>query len=278
MISGDSNAWHGRLHERWEREVRANCHFQVVDECDDWIVVEKPAPLAVHPANGKEEPTLLSGLEALLVCDLADGGGLSILTRLDRETSGLVLVAKNRDAAREFSLQFERREVEKEYQAVVHGWPEWDETTETGSILRAGEVAESPIWLRQTVHNAGRECRTQFSVISRFQNPLGRFAVVRCQPQTGRMHQIRVHLEHLGHPLVGDKIYGTDGSPYLEQMEDGLSDASIAQLILPRQALHACMLAASWKEDRIEWRSDLPGDLARFVSSGAVNPGYGKSC
>ena len=76
------------------------------------------------------------------------------------------------------------------------------------------------------------------------------------------MHQIRVHLEHLGHPLVGDKIYGTDGRPYLEQMEDGLSEESVALLILPRHALHACKLMAEWGGMR-EWCSELPGDLTR---------------
>jgi 23S rRNA pseudouridine1911/1915/1917 synthase len=79
------------------------------------------------------------------------------------------------------------------------------------------------------------------------------------------MHQIRVHLEHAGHPLVGDKIYGTDGSPYLEQISGVLSDASVAGLILRRHALHACLLAVEWGGKRIEWRSELPRDLAGFA-------------
>lgn len=238
--------------------------FSVVDETDAWIVVSKPAPLAVHPANGKIEPTLLSGLEALLVYDLAGGGRLSILTRLDRETSGLVLVAKTPAAARHFSGQLEKRTMGKQYLAVVHGWPEWDEFVLAAPILRLGEVEESPIWLRQGVRPGGRECVTSFRVEDRFRNQHGAFARVRCFPETGRMHQIRVHLEHLGHALVGDKIYGTDGSPYLEQFEGSLSRESADRLILPRHALHACVLTAEWDGVIKEWHSPLPADLTRF--------------
>jgi len=244
--------------------VRAECDFKVIDESDDWIVVEKPAPLAVHPANGKVEPTLLGGLEELLIYERANGARLSILTRLDRETSGLVLVAKNAAAARHFSFQFEDRKVEKEYLAIVHGRPEWDELRVEASIIRGGGT----IWLRQVVDPGGRECVTDFRVERRFSNTLGNFAVLRCFPETGRMHQIRVHLEHAGHPLVGDKIYGTDGSPYLEQISGRLSDASVTRLILPRHALHACMLAVEWEGKRIEWRSELPPDLAGFGGNG----------
>ncbi|MCW1884893.1 RNA pseudouridine synthase [Luteolibacter flavescens] len=242
--------------------MRAVCDFQVIDESDDWIVVEKPAPLAVHPANGKVEATLLGGLEELLRYEIANGARLSILTRLDRETSGLVLVAKHAAAARHFSRQFERREIGKEYLAIVHGSPGWDETHVEAAITRVG----GEIWLRQGVDPSGRDCVTAFRVERRFSNALGDFAVLRCFPETGRMHQIRVHLEHVGHPLVGDKIYGTDGSPYLEQMADGLSEKSVARLMLPRHALHACKLVAEWQGMR-EWRSELPVDLAAFAGA-----------
>ena len=240
--------------------MRAICDFRVIDESDDWIVVDKPAPLAVHPANGKVEATLLSGLEELLVYDRANGARLSILTRLDRETSGLVLVAKHPGAARYFSRQFERRVIGKEYLAVVHGWPDWEERRVEASIGRAG----GEIWLRQAVDPAGRDCVTSLRVERRFSNALGLFAVLRCFPETGRMHQIRVHLEHVGHPLVGDKIYGTQGRAYLEQVAGNLSDESVARLILPRHGLHACRLMAEWEGQRMDWRSGLPSDLTRF--------------
>jgi 23S rRNA pseudouridine1911/1915/1917 synthase len=243
--------------------VRAVCEFRVIDESEDWIVVDKPAPLAVHPANGKVEATLLGGLEELLLYERANGARLSILTRLDRETSGLVLIAKNAAAARHFSLQFLERTVKKEYLALVHGWPEWDSLRVEASIIRAG----GEIWLRQAIDPAGRDCVTTFEVERRFSNAHGRFACLRCFPETGRMHQIRVHLEHAGHPLVGDKIYGTDGSPYLEQFGGKLSDESVSRLILPRQALHACKLSVSWQGEMLEWNSPLPADLASFSSA-----------
>jgi 23S rRNA pseudouridine1911/1915/1917 synthase len=256
--------------------VRAVADFNVVDESDDWIVVDKPAPLVVHPANRKVESTLLGGLQALLMYDLANGGSLSILTRLDRETSGLVLVAKRTAAARHFSRQLERREMDKAYLAIVHGWPDWEYFTLDAPILRLGEVQDSPIWLRQGVHPAGRECITSFRVERRFANIHGNFALIHCRPETGRMHQIRVHLEHLGHPLVGDKIYGTDGSPYLEKFANDLSGESSARLILPRHALHACDLSAEWQGARLEWHSLLPRDLARFCEPIEVADAHGK--
>ncbi|MCU0794411.1 MAG: RNA pseudouridine synthase [Akkermansiaceae bacterium] len=252
--------------------MRACCDFRVVDESADWIVVDKPAPLAVHPANGKVEPTLLGGLECLLAAEMAGGRGLSILTRLDRETSGLVLVAKSLEAAREFSRQMEARTVSKVYLAVVHGWPEWEEKRVDEPILRAGEVGESLIWLRQRVHAGGRDCATDFKVEQRFERDGGRFSLIRCFPETGRMHQIRVHLEHAGHPLVGDKIYGTDGSAYLAQMEDALTEEMRRSLILPRHALHAMSLEVAWGGDRLRWECAMAEDLARFVRGEALDP------
>lgn len=257
--------------------MRAVCEFRVIDESADWIVIDKPAPLAVHPSNGRtDEPTLLGGLEALLACELAGGGHLSILTRLDRETSGLVLVAKNREAARWFSGQLERRRAEKEYLAIVHGWPERDEWTADGRILRAGEVEESEIWVRQRVHPDGRDCRTRLRVEERFENAGGRFARVRCRPETGRMHQIRVHLADAGHAIAGDKIYAGDGRAYLEQVAGGLSIESAARLILPRQALHAARLAVEWRGARLVWESPLAPELARFVAPSGLGRGHGK--
>ncbi|GAA5481330.1 RluA family pseudouridine synthase [Haloferula sargassicola] len=244
--------------------MRAVCEFEVIDESPDWIVVSKPAPLAVHPANGKVEPTLLGGLEALLAAELAGGGRLSILTRLDRETSGLVLIAKNPEAARELGGQLARRSAHKEYEAIVHGWPEWDERQVDEPILRAGEAGESAIWLRQRVHPDGRACCTGFKVAARFSREGAAFARMICFPLTGRTHQIRAHLEHVGHPLVGDKIYGTAGEAYLAQFEDRLTPEIEARLMLPRQALHARALGVEWRGAELRWECPLPPDLARF--------------
>ena len=246
-------------------------NFQVIDECDDWIVVDKPAPLIVHPANRKPEPTLLGGIEALLAYEMENGACPGIVTRLDRETSGLVLVAKHTAAARELGGVFTRREADKEYLAVIHGWPTADEWSCDAPIVRAGELGPTAIWVRQIVHEAGKECRTRFQVQQRFERTEGRFALVRCFPETGRMHQLRVHLAHSGHPIVGDKLYSGDGTEYLEWMATGWTPELAQRLWLPRHALHAASLAVPWQGRRIEWRADLAKDLRDFVSGAPVS-------
>jgi 23S rRNA pseudouridine1911/1915/1917 synthase len=239
--------------------------FRVVDESPDWIVVDKAAPLLVHPTSSKPEPTLLGGLQALLAYELANGGRLSIINRLDRETSGLVLVAKHREAAREFGRAFAQRAARKEYLAVVHGWPERPAWRVEAPLRRLGEVAESAVWVRQCVDPGGRPAATRFRVVKRFRRGGRRFALVQCHPESGRMHQIRVHLEHTGHPLVGDKIYGGDGSAYLEFIEGGWSPGLERRLQLPRHGLHASGLSLSRGGRRLGWHSPLPADLRRFL-------------
>lgn len=245
--------------------LQAVVNFRVIDESDDWIVVDKPAPLIVHPANRKPEPTLLGGLEQLLAYDLAIGSNLGIVNRLDRETSGVVLVAKTTAAAREFGGVFERREAKKEYIAIVNGWPEQDAWQCDEPIIRAGELGPSPIWVRQVVSPLGRACRTHFKVEKRFERGLSKFAVVRCFPETGRMHQIRVHLASGGFPIIGDKLYSREGAEYLEWMQTGWTDKLADQLWLPRHALHAASLEVSWLGSPIQWASPLAPDLQQFV-------------
>ncbi len=241
-------------------------NFEVVDESADWIVVSKPAPLIVHPANRKPEPTLLGGLEKLLAYEIANGARLGIVTRLDRDTSGLVLVAKTTHAARELGWAFERREVHKEYLAIVKGWPEADEWECAEPILRAGEQMVSGIWVRQMVHPVGKACLTGFKVERRFERTEGKFSLVRCFPKTGRMHQIRVHLAHSGFPILGDKIYAGNGSEYLDWMAHGWTPDLARRLILPRHALHAAELEVPWNGHRIRWQSELGPDLRDYIA------------
>jgi 23S rRNA pseudouridine1911/1915/1917 synthase len=240
--------------------------FKVIDESADWIVVDKPAPLIVHPANRKPEPTLLGGVEQLLAFEIENGACPAIVNRLDRDTSGVVLVAKHTAAAREVGMIFDRREVSKQYLAIVNGWPNRDEWTSTEPILRAGQIGHSDIWVRQMVHPAGRECVTRFAVERRFSRGGRKFSLVRCFPETGRMHQIRVHLAHAGHPIIGDKLYSGDGTEYIEWMKDGWTPELQARLFLPRHALHAAKLALPWRGQTIEWESGFPQDLADFIA------------
>jgi 23S rRNA pseudouridine1911/1915/1917 synthase len=247
-------------------------HFQVIDETDDYVVVDKPPFLLVHPTKPGGAPTLWKQLRELLAFEIANGGQVSIVNRLDRETSGLVLVAKKSTAARKFGLLMQRHRLKKQYLAIVSGWPEWEPKVVDAPLDRQGKHQKSEIWLKQVIHPAGTPAQTEFRVERRFTRlgapggralPANRFALVRAIPRTGRTHQIRVHLASIGHPIVGDKIYGPDEQLYLRFIETGWTRELERQLLLPRHALHSAKLTI---DGEIEWESALPADLARFCS------------
>lgn len=250
--------------------LEADVGFKIIEEGEDWIVVEKPAPLIVHPANRKPEPTLLGGVEELLSYELVNGGQLGIITRLDRETSGLVLIAKTKDAARYFGRLMEERKIEKEYLAIVIGSPAKDSWLCDESIVRAGDIGPSKIWVRQVVSRFGKECRTSFEVIRRFEREGLPYALIRCIPQSGRMHQIRVHLASCGCPIVGDKIYTGDGRMYLDWMEHGWKEDMRASLFTKRHLLHARHLKLPMHDREIEWHSQIPEEFHNFLSGEAL--------
>ncbi len=231
-------------------------------------MVNKPAGLEAHPSKPNGRLTLWDGLRELLAFEIANGGQVSLINRLDRETSGLTLVAKSRAAARDLCREMELRAVEKEYLAIVWGWPESDAWTVEAALRRRGEFQPSPIHLMQAVHPNGASARTDFRVESRFtiETSAGRqFALVRAFPRTGRMHQIRVHLAHSGHPIIGDKIYGSDAGCYLEFIETGWTPALAARLLIDRQALHSTALRLPARG--LEFCSPLAPDLKRFLSA-----------
>ena len=210
-------------------------------EGPDWLAVNKPAHLLVHPTKPGGPVTLLDGLRRLLAYEIACGGQVSLIHRLDRETSGLLLVAKTAAAARRLSLELMRGRIGKEYLALVRGWPAWERTTLDAPLLRQGERFPSAIWLKQTVHPDGAPARTRLEVVRRGTRSEDgeRWSLVRAVPETGRLHQIRVHLAHLGHPLVGDKIYGPDEGCYLRFIEKGWTPELARALWLDHHALHA---------------------------------------
>jgi 23S rRNA pseudouridine1911/1915/1917 synthase len=246
----------------------AQDNFRVVAEGADWIVVDKPAGLLTHPTRPDGTPTLWDGLRALLAYELANRGQLSIITRLDRETSGLVLLALTAARARALGLAMQRGEIGKEYLAVVRGWPDWHGTRIDAPLVRQGEVRESPVWLKRCVDPGGAAAVTEVSVERRFERAEGRFALVRVRPRTGRTHQIRVHLAHAGHPLVGDKIYGgREGGAYLEFIETGWTPQLAAELLLPRHALHAAGLHFDDGAGSRTAKSALPDDLVAFLAA-----------
>ena len=242
-----------------------NLDFTVIDECSDYIVIDKPAHLLVHPSAPNNPPTLWDGLRHLLAYDIANGARLSIINRLDRETSGLVLVAKNPAAARHFGICMQERRIAKEYIALVRGWPVQDEFEIDEPILRQGEIAPSAIWLKRIVHPDGAPSRTAFTVLDRFTTPTSigdRFSLIQCRPLTGRTHQIRIHLAHAGHSIVGDKIYGPDETCYLRFIDEGWTDTISSQLLLRRHALHASALEVPTPDGATpRWECPVPPEF-----------------
>ena len=247
-----------------DEPIFINREFRIIDEHRDWIVVDKPAHLLVHPTAPNGPFTLWDGLREMLAFEIANGGQISIVNRLDRETSGLVLVAKNAPAARILATAMQSGLVRKEYLAIVHGHPHWNEISLNAPLRRKGEVETSAIYLKQCVHAGGASASTRFKVESRFfhssQIPL---SLVRAFPLTGRTHQIRVHAAHLGFPVVGDKIYGANENHYLDFIRTGWTEALTDQLLLRRHALHSAYL--SLPHLSLEWCCSLPLDLRELL-------------
>ena len=238
----------------------------MVEEFPEWLVIEKPAFMQVHPSKPGDERTLWHHLLDLLAFECVNGGAISIINRLDRETSGLTLVAKTKAAARNLCRQMEARKIRKTYTALVFGWPLQDAWEIEAPLLRQGLHHPSRIWLKQCIHPEGSPARTSFRTLGRFTAPntaATRFALLEAQPHTGRMHQIRVHAAASGHPLIGDKIYGSDEGCYLEFIETGWTPSLASRLLLHRHALHAGGLTL--EESGQTWHTPLPTDIEQFT-------------
>lgn len=240
--------------------------FAILGETPEMLAIDKPAGLLVHPTKPGGPPTLWDGLREMLAYEIVNGGQVSLINRLDRETSGVVLVCKTAAAARKCAMAMERGRIQKQYLAIVFGWPEEDAFEVDSPILRLGEVTESRIWLKRGVHPGGAAALTRFRVEARVTRADGRkLALMRAWPVTGRTHQIRVHLAHVGYPVVGDKIYGPDEQHYLDFIEQGWTATMQEALLLPRQALHSTVLEVAVEGVPYRWEAPLPPDMAALL-------------
>jgi 23S rRNA pseudouridine1911/1915/1917 synthase len=221
--------------------------LEIIYEDDDLLVIDKPAGMVVHPSPGHWHGTLVHAV--LYHCpDLEGVGGAhrpGIVHRLDKDTSGLILVAKNDRAHRDLQAQFKGREVQKVYLALVYGRilpPNGEIVAAVGRDIRDRK--------RMAIMEGGRAAVTRYEALGYYR----KHTLLACRPLTGRTHQIRVHLAHIGHPIVGDGVYGGKRRPPAP---------------CPRQFLHAhrirFRLPATGEE--VEFTSPLPADLQAVIEA-----------
>jgi 23S rRNA pseudouridine1911/1915/1917 synthase len=238
--------------------------LDIVFEDDDIIVIDKPAGLVVHPAAGHATGTLVNALIAHCGASLSGIGGVKrpgIVHRLDKDTSGLMVVAKNDRAHASLTAQFADHgrtgEMRRGYLAFAWGAPNRVRGTVDAPIDRHPHARE-----KMAVREGGREAVTHYEVREVFNGHDGKpvASLLACQLETGRTHQIRVHLAHIGHPLLGDSVYG----PHFRTKASQLGPQSQAALAaLGRQALHAYLLVLEHPRtgEILHWESSLPKEL-----------------
>jgi 23S rRNA pseudouridine1911/1915/1917 synthase len=238
--------------------------LDIVYEDDDIIVIDKPSGLVVHPAAGHETGTLVNALIAHCGASLSGIGGVrrpGIVHRLDKDTTGLMVAAKNDRAHQSLTAQFADHgrtgAMRRGYMAFVWGVPNRQRGRVDAPIDRHPHARE-----KMAVRQSGREAVTHWEVQENFQGRDGKpvATLLACQLETGRTHQIRVHLAHIGHPLMGDSVYG----PHFKTKASHLGPRSRTALAaLGRQALHAYLLVLQHPKtgEILHWESPLPKDL-----------------
>jgi len=244
--------------------------LDIVFEDDAVIVIDKPAGLVVHPAAGHATGTLVNALIAHCGDSLSGIGGVKrpgIVHRLDKDTSGLMVVAKTDLAHQSLAAQFADHgrtgPLRRGYLAFAWGVPARQKGTIDEPIDRHPKSRD-----RMAVRQNGRVAITHWQVLERFKGKDGKpvASLIECRLETGRTHQIRVHLAHIGHPLLGDATYGTGFKTKATRLP---APAQAALTGLGRQALHAYLLAFEHPSSgrRLEFRSELPGPLVRLQHS-----------
>jgi 23S rRNA pseudouridine1911/1915/1917 synthase len=236
--------------------------LEILFEDGHLIVIDKPAGMVVHPAPGNPEGTLVNALLAHCGPSLAGIGGVrrpGIVHRLDKDTSGLLVAAKTEPVHQALSRDFALRRIERAYAAIVWGAP----MPATGEI--GGNIGRSTVNRKKmavVAEGRGKPAVTRYRVERRFGEHA---AQLECRLLTGRTHQIRVHLAHSGHPLIGDPVYGTRAGRAVSHA--GPLGAAIAGF--PRQALHARLLGFTHPEtgEQLRFESPLPADMQGLISS-----------
>lgn len=227
---------------------------------DEWLLVlDKPAGLPIHPTARYHQGTLVALLRRLH----GEGFRADPAHRLDRETSGLLVCGRTEEACRRLMRAFASGEVEKEYLAICEGHPREDQLEIDAPVAEGGALVRIAV----RIDPSGKPARTRFQVLRRFERQGEPFALLRALPKTGRQHQIRVHLKALGHPLVGDKIYGHDEGYFDRFSRHCLEPEAWTKLRLSRHALHAArlrLLHPGTLEHR-SFESPLPADLREFL-------------
>jgi 23S rRNA pseudouridine1911/1915/1917 synthase len=244
--------------------VAENIALDIVYEDDDIIVIDKPKDLVVHPAAGHESGTLVNALISHCGASLSGIGGVrrpGIVHRLDKDTTGLMVAAKNDRAHASLSAQFADHgrtlPMERGYLAFVWGVPNRQRGTIDAPIDRHPYARE-----KMAVRKRGREAVTHWEIKQTFNGRDGKpvASLLACRLETGRTHQIRLHLAYIGHPLMGDLVYG----PHFKTKANQLGPEGQAALAaLGRQALHAYLLALEHPKNGqlLRWEAPLPEDL-----------------
>ncbi len=227
--------------------------LDIVFEDDTLLVINKPAGMVVHPAVGNWSGTLLN---ALLhhIPDIGNIPRCGIVHRLDKETSGLLVVAKTLSAQTHLVQQLQARTVKREYRAIV-----WGQLWKNGVVNQP--IGRHPsIRTRMAVHLSGKPAITHYEILERF----GVHTYLRCNLETGRTHQIRVHMQYLKAPIVGDPVYGLKSIMPIKSMSDTLRQHILG---FHRQALHAIRLGLihPLTSEAMEWSIDLPNDMKALL-------------
>jgi 23S rRNA pseudouridine1911/1915/1917 synthase len=232
--------------------------LSVLHEDEDLLVVDKPPGLVCHPTRHGELSSLIGRVRVYL--GHADG---RLVNRLDRETSGIVLLAKRKAVASELGRLFTGDLVVKRYLAIVHGELP---VAPFAIVAPLGKDESSPVAIKDAVRPDGAHAETQVRRLRVFSRTEGTFSLAEIAPRTGRKHQIRIHLAHAGYPIVGDKLYGADEQRYLRLVTDTLTGDDWRALVLRHHALHAARLSFAWRDRSWAWEAAAPEAFTTFAS------------